>query len=99
MEQGAVIDARSNEGTTPLHSAAGNSNIKVLEYLVSQDAKVDAETDDGMTPMLYAVGFGKLENIECLVHLGVDINKKQKWFYSHKFCHSARSNRSSAVAA
>jgi len=46
---GAEVDARKEDGATPLIVAAGEGNFDVVEYLVGKGADVSARNDDGCT--------------------------------------------------
>ena len=39
---------------TPLHWAASNGSLSVVEYLVNQKANINAKDDDGKTPLRLA---------------------------------------------
>jgi ankyrin repeat protein len=50
--QGADVNVKDEGGDTPLHKAAlYNSDVTVLEYLVSIGANVDAKNNEGRTPL------------------------------------------------
>lgn len=51
IEQGVSVDARSNEGGTPLHWAAAMGHFKVVKYLVEKGADVNARDNYGKTPL------------------------------------------------
>jgi len=55
IEQGVSLDARSNEGGTPLHWAAAMGHFKVVKYLVEKGADVNARDNYGKTPLHWAM--------------------------------------------
>jgi len=71
------VDARDNEGMTPLNLAAQFcKNVKVLECLISAGAKVNAKDNSGWTPLHHAVMFNSLEVVEYLISKGADVLAK-----------------------
>jgi ankyrin repeat protein len=51
---GVSLNVRYNDGTTPLHYAAGNNaNIEILKYLISQGPDVNAKDKFGKIPLDY----------------------------------------------
>ena len=78
--KGTSANVRDNDGWAPLHHAAkSNSNVEVLDYLVSQGADVNAKSNTGRTP-LHAAAQSNI-NVEVL-----------KFFVSQGANVSARNN-------
>ncbi len=48
---GADIHAKSNNGNTPLHSAACYGHLEVVKYLKSVGADIHAKNNIGWTPL------------------------------------------------
>jgi len=63
---------------TPLHYAAYNGRLSVVEYLVNQKADINAEGNYYWTPLHYAAYNGHLGVVEYLVNQKADINAKDK---------------------
>ena len=76
LRAGAKVNARNNDGATPLHHAAWNNNLPaVLAVLLSAGAEVSARTRQGATPLSYAAYYN--ENpaiITALLKAGADVN-------------------------
>jgi ankyrin repeat protein len=51
LERGAPVDAAVEGGHTPLHSAAANGNVPIVEALLSHGADPQASRNDGKTPL------------------------------------------------
>ena len=47
----AVLESKDNKDRTPLHAAAQNGCIAVVEYLLQQGVSVNGEDKDGKTPL------------------------------------------------
>ena len=82
IDEGVNVDARNNCFQTPLHAAASECNIEVIEVLSSHGADVNAQDACGNTPVgltgqldFLANSIEKLaETIQLLVKKGADVN-------------------------
>ena len=54
IEAGAKVEARSNDGWTPLHSAARWNNDEMASLLLSRGADVNSKTNGNLTPLQLA---------------------------------------------
>jgi len=63
-------------GETPLHLAAKNGNLGVIEFLISQNADIHSQSNGfpSGTPLHLAASNGKLNVVEYLISHEVDIN-------------------------
>lgn len=48
------INCKGDNDWTPLHYAALNGNVKILNFLLSNDAIIDSETSSKLTPLMIA---------------------------------------------
>ncbi|EAY08855.1 ankyrin repeat protein, putative [Trichomonas vaginalis G3] len=78
ISKGADINAKDEDGCTPLHYAAGNNNKETAEILISNGADINAKNKDGSTPLHWAAIDGSKETTEILISNGADINAKDK---------------------
>jgi hypothetical protein len=51
LEKGADVNAKNNDGWTPLHDAAGHDHVDFARLLVENGADVNAKNNDGKTPI------------------------------------------------
>ena len=51
IENGAEVDMKSGDGTTPLHSAAFLGRVDVVKLLLDNGADIKARNNDGATPV------------------------------------------------
>lgn len=63
-------------GLTPLHYAAQNGQIKVIDYLVEHGAEVDTRTTRGRTSLHEAANYSWPEAVERLIALGADVHAR-----------------------
>jgi hypothetical protein len=55
LDHGADIDAKTNQGDTPLHYASWRFEYDLIELLVANGADINATDKDGQTPLAYAM--------------------------------------------
>jgi ankyrin repeat protein len=51
VSAGANIEAKNNDGKTPLHIASHGGKFEVVKYLKSIGADIKAKDNDGYTPL------------------------------------------------
>jgi ankyrin repeat protein len=79
LADGTDVDAKDEDGATPLHNAAVMDHVEVVKLLIAEGADVDAKDDiDKRTPLLYAAMQGQKEITELLIAKGADVNAKDK---------------------
>jgi len=76
-EAGCDVRAKSEDGYTALHNAAGYGNSKeAIATLVSLGADIEAKIPDGRGPLHTACFKGQLECVQELLRLGANIEAK-----------------------
>ncbi|XP_024940893.1 protein phosphatase 1 regulatory subunit 16A isoform X2 [Cephus cinctus] len=76
--QGGDLEYKDHQGATPLHIAAANGYLRVVEFLLDQHVSTDVEDNDRWQPVHAAACWGHLEVLELLVQNGADLNAKNK---------------------
>ena len=82
IDGGADINAKNEDGLTPLHYAAGNGHTETALALVKARADIHATNKDKGTPLHWAAEKGKTETALALVNAGADINAKKSDGYT-----------------
>lgn len=67
LSYGADIEAKTDDGKTPMHYAAFDRNGEVLTLLLQNGADAGIPDGDGVTPCQYALESEQLEKILSLV--------------------------------
>jgi len=66
-------DADVNKtGWTPLHYAATNGHLDVINLLLEENAYIDAASPNGSTPLMMAARYGTPEAVKLLLEAGAD---------------------------
>jgi ankyrin repeat protein len=66
-------DADVNKpGWTPLHYAATNSHISIIQLLLDHHAYIDAASPNGSTPLMMAAMYGNASALKMLLEAGAD---------------------------
>lgn len=73
LDQGALTDTMS-QGHTPIHEAAIQGDVDIMELLLSHGADVNALSWDDKQPLFYAVHFGNVEVVKVLLSHEADPN-------------------------
>ncbi|XP_053992410.1 protein phosphatase 1 regulatory subunit 16A-like isoform X1 [Hylaeus volcanicus] len=75
---GGDLEYKDHQSATPLHIAAANGYLRVVEFLLDQHVSTDVEDNDRWQPVHAAACWGHLEVLELLVQNGADLNAKNK---------------------
>jgi len=76
LAAGTDVNAKNEDGYTPLHAAASDGHKEIIELLIAKAADVNAKGEYEWTPLHRAVLSGDNEIVELLIHAGADVNAK-----------------------
>ncbi|MFZ4285777.1 ankyrin repeat domain-containing protein [Variovorax sp. HJSM1_2] len=72
-------DADVNKtGWAPLHYAATNGHVAVMQLLLDENAYIDAESPNKTTPLMMAASYGSTEAVKFLLEAGADPTLKNE---------------------
>jgi ankyrin repeat protein len=74
LDAGADVDARDNQGETPLFSAAFSGSREIAESLIAHGADINAMDREGSTPLHKAAYQSRRELVELLIRKGARVN-------------------------
>jgi uncharacterized protein len=69
IDRGADVN---KTGWTPLHYAATNGHVAIMELLFANNAYIDAESPNGTTPLMMAAQYGSTSAVKRLLEEGAD---------------------------
>ena len=95
IEQGADVN---KPGWAPLHYAATNGHLSVMQLLIEENAYLDAESPNGSTPLMMAAHYGTPSAVKLLLESGADPTLKNSLGLSAiDFAHQANRVESAAI--
>lgn len=59
IEKGSEINAKDDDGNTPLHIASYGDSFKILKSLLKHGSNVDIQNNFGDVPLFYAANHGR----------------------------------------
>lgn len=94
-----IVDARDDQGTTPLMEAARSGKSIAIDKLVARGAKIESADDSFRTPLMLAAFAGKADAVRSLLKHGAQPNvKSAKGGYTALHYAVVRSNYAATVA-
>lgn len=87
IQAGVSVNVCDNNSWRPLHHAAYNGSVPIVEYLVQIGATLRCQTAKYQTPLHIAAAMGHVLVVECLIRSGaptdvVDLNNKTPLYYA-----------------
>lgn len=75
LDEGVNVNARQQDGETPLMFAAVEDKTDVVELLLDRGADIDAVSIENETALVRAVGMSRYETVALLLKRGANIEK------------------------
>lgn len=81
LQHGANIEARDNNGQTPLINAAASAAwndkaVEIVRLLLENHAQIEAKDNGGFTPLIYGAQSGKVDIVRLLLENHANIEAK-----------------------
>ncbi len=74
LSKAADVNAKDNNGRTPLYTAVASDRMEMVQLLIAQGADVNAKNNRGLTPLHRAIGRRRSDIAQLLIAQGADIN-------------------------
>lgn len=74
LKNGANIDERLKDGTSPLHLAASSGHTEIVETLLKHGASANVKKHNGASPLHEAASTGCSESVKLLLEFGARVN-------------------------
>ena len=91
------VNARDNNGSTPLMYAAESGNPDAVSVLIKAGADVNAQNNDGWAPLIYAAESGNPDAVSVLIKAGADVNARNVYEQT-PLIYAAKSGNPDAVS-
>jgi len=78
LAAGTDVNAKSDDGGTPLLYAAAYGHKEIVELLIAADADLNVRDEDGKTTLHFAALNGRKVIVELLIAKGADVNAKDE---------------------
>jgi hypothetical protein len=82
INKGADVNARTPDGTTPLHYGCSFGQTRCVELLLDHSANINVQDDGGFTPLSLAACAGNVDIVELLLSRGASIDIKNNGGYT-----------------
>jgi ankyrin repeat domain-containing protein 50 len=76
LENGAIVDAKDEEGRTPLMCAAKGGSVEIMQLLLDRNANLDMQDENGDTALHWAAADGHEEAVRLLIHQGAKLDER-----------------------
>lgn len=81
----------NSAGKTPLHIAAQQGHLPIIQFLIDNSADVDLTDSQGNTPLHYASAYGHIDIIKALLEAGCHVNgRNAEGFTAAEFAFTER---------
>jgi ankyrin repeat protein len=88
---GADVNAKDEQGRTPLFLACGKNNLNIMKFLINRGADINVEIM-GKTLLFWACAYGNFNIVKLLIARGVNIKDEEKSTLLHNACESGYSD-------
>jgi ankyrin repeat protein len=79
IENGADVNAETDEWATPIVFAVSNNKVSAVKTLLKYDPNINSITRDGETPLLIAVKNNNFEISEALIRAGAQVDIRDRF--------------------
>jgi Ankyrin repeats (many copies) len=77
VDNGANVNAKTNDGTTALIQASSNGHYSVVQLLLNKGADVNDKKNDGNTALIFASQWNHYAVVQALLDKGSEVNAKR----------------------
>jgi ankyrin repeat protein len=98
LRAGAKAAAANRFGVTPLHLAATNGSVAMVERLLAAGADANASLPEGETVLMAAARAGNPAVLARLIERGASVNAKESWKGQTALMWAAAENNAAAIA-
>ena len=78
LDEGAAVEAKDDDGWSPMMLASVGGHLPVVEALLARGADVEGKNEKGLSALMLAAAGGFLGVVEALVDRGADVEVKDE---------------------